>query len=113
MEIKRSILVSLGILSWLGIMAWCTKEDIKSDNNKEITINNNDNQSQILDNQSKQQKEISIWPGCIWCGKCTQIAPNNFAMSGREAIVISQENLDWNEVQMAIKRCPVSVIDVS
>ena len=113
MEIKKSILISLGVLSWLGILSWCTKEEIKPDNNEEITANQSNNQNQILDNQTNEKKQISIWNGCIWCGKCVQIASSNFAMWWREAIVISQENPDSQEVQMATQRCPAKVIEVS
>lgn len=113
MEIKKSILISLGVLSRLGILSWCTKEEIKPENNEEIIANQSDNQDQILDNQTSEEKTISIWHGCIGCGKCAQISPSNFSMWGREAIVISQENADSDEVQMAVKRCPARMIEVS
>ena len=113
MEIKKSILMSMWLLAGLSILSWCTKEEIKPENNNEHNINQSNDQNQILDNnKDNQEKIISIWHGCIWCGKCTQIAPSNFAMQGKNAIVISQENKDSQEVKNAIQRCPVRVIEV-
>lgn len=112
MEIKKTILISLGILSWFGILSWCTKEEIKSESNEEITINQNDDQNQTLDNKTKEGKQISILDGCIWCGRCIQIAPNNFTMLGKKATVISQENINSQEIKIAIDRCPVRVIEI-
>jgi len=41
-----------------------------------------------------------------------QIAPSNFAMGGRHAQVISQDNLDSSTVQQAMAICPVQVIEI-
>jgi hypothetical protein len=61
MEIKRPILISLSILSWLGILSWCTKEEIKPENKDVITTNQSKDQNQVLDNQNTVEKQISIW----------------------------------------------------
>ena len=50
--------------------------------------------------------------GCIWCGICTQVAPDNFTMNWRKAVVTSQENITSQQVNSAIENCPVSVIEI-
>jgi ferredoxin len=40
------------------------------------------------------------------------IAPNNFVMQNKQAIVTSQENINSSSVQQAISRCPVQIIEI-
>ena len=63
-------------------------------------------------NETNVQQQLVIHPGCIGCGHCAMIAPNNFAMNGRQAQVISQENIDTTEVQQAMMRCKAQVIEI-
>jgi len=60
----------------------------------------------------QQSSSLVIHPWCIWCSRCVFLAPNNFAMQWRDAIVISNENINSPQVQKAIQHCPVDVIEV-
>lgn len=52
-------------------------------------------------------------PRCIGCGRCAKIAPENFSMQGRKAVVSSQEIGSEGTVENAIKNCPVNVISMA
>jgi ferredoxin len=62
-------------------------------------------------------KKIVIDPDlCIGCGACTAFCPAVFKLDveARKAKVDQQpENIDDEEVQMAISNCPVSAIKIT
>ena len=47
---------------------------------------------------------------CVGCGKCARIDSEHFATSGGKAIVISSDNMNSQELQRAIRSCPVNAI---
>lgn len=50
---------------------------------------------------------------CIGCKRCVKIAGGNFVMnSSKKAVVISQNNLESESVEKAIKKCPVGAISL-
>ena len=59
-------------------------------------------------------KKLTINEKCIWCGHCVREAGKNFAMNSStyKAEVISQENINSNDVSKAIYRCPVDAISI-
>ena len=58
-------------------------------------------------------KEIEILPGCISCGKCQAVCPQVFKVTDT-AIVRQGADLEKyrEEVEQAVKICPVNVIKV-
>ena len=60
------------------------------------------------------KKELKIASNCVGCGHCVRFAVNNFKMnySTHKAEVISQDNINWNDVANAISRCPVDAISI-
>jgi ferredoxin len=65
-----------------------------------------------MEETNVQTQQLVINPGCIGCGHCVMAAPNNFAMNGRQAQVISQENIDSTAVQQAMISCKTQVIEI-
>lgn len=59
-----------------------------------------------------QQKQVTINPWCIGCGRCARIATDTFAMQGRQVTVISQKNANSSAVQQAASSCPAQVIEI-
>jgi len=92
-------LFSISIL----ILTWCQSNTNTQNNN----IDENREQSVA---QTEQKLVINNW--CIGCGRCIRNAPQNFTMNWRIAEVTSQENIDSQSVNNAIKNCPVSVIEI-
>ena len=58
-------------------------------------------------------KNISISPRCIGCGKCVRMDREHFQMVGELSTVTSQDNLDSQNLQMAIAICPVNAISIN
>ncbi len=49
--------------------------------------------------------------GCIGCGACVSIDPEHFDFNDEGlAVVISQENLDSENLKTAIESCPTNAI---
>ena len=58
-------------------------------------------------------KKLIVNDNCIGCGACISIDEEHFDYNDdRLSHVISEENLDTEEVQMAINSCPVSAIEL-
>ena len=81
------------------------------------SVNKTDSQKSInasdantdLSQKDSLKKDLTVDPHrCIGCGKCTQIAPENFQMNARKAIVVS--NKKTNYLTQAIDICPVDAI---
>lgn len=71
----------------------------------------NTNETIVNDTAIPAQKLV-IHPWCVGCWRCAMFAPNNFVMNGRQAQVISQDNINAPEVQYAIKNCKTQVIEI-
>gem|GEM_PF-3597994 len=65
-----------------------------------------------MEETNVQTQQLVINPGCIGCGHCAIFAPSNFAMNGRQAEIISQDNLDTPQIQQAIRSCKTRVIEI-
>lgn len=50
---------------------------------------------------------------CRGCGRCAMIDPEHFQLSGRKAVVISNENLDSAGLERAIESCPEEAITLT
>lgn len=51
---------------------------------------------------------------CIGCGACVAIDSNHFDFNDEgKSSVISQDNLDTDEIKNAIASCPVNAINIS
>lgn len=88
----------------ISVLYWCQ-------NNKNTDNTNLTDQSISQDNlQNIQKLVINNW--CIWCGKCTIIAPESFEMKWWVAIVSTQDNISTQTTKNALKYCPVSVIKI-
>lgn len=100
---KTAIFLILCIIS-ISILYWCQSTD--------KTENNSSTDQTVTQNNWQQTQKLVINNWCIWCGKCTIIAWDNFTMKWWIAVVTSQDNLDNQTVTNAVKRCPVSVIKI-
>ena len=116
----KSLATTLGICSVLVFLWWC---------NKQIPLQQQSlPEDQVFPSVDVQQTFVSSWDtlgqssvqtpqklvirnGCIGCGRCARIAGNAFSFQWGHAQVISQTYNDTPEVQMAIDRCPVYVIE--
>ncbi len=69
----------------------------------------------VIKESDGTQKELKISQKCVWCGHCIRIATSNFKMNSSLHIaeVISQENINWDDVSRAMDRCPVNAISIS
>ena len=116
MKERRKIAGTIGICWILSVLGWCTQD--KSTNETISTIEtiepavNNETQNTTNMEETNIQKQLVINPWCIGCWRCAMFAPNNFAMNGKQAEVISQENINSPQVQQASSRCPVQVIEI-
>ncbi len=104
------------ILALFGIF-FLTGCDSKKESEEEIESiqeeSQGNSQLDISSEASKQQKLTLDTNKCIGCGKCARIASGNFEMAGRKAAIVSQENLESANMQLAIKSCPVNIIELS
>lgn len=87
------------------VLTWCQKDTI-------IENNNNNNQQNVEQPVAQTQQKLVIHDGCVWCGRCVKNAPQNFTINWKKAQVSSQQNIDSQLVDNAIKNCPVSVIEI-
>lgn len=104
-------------LALLGALFLTGCNDEKEPTAKVESINEepqNDSQPVVSDNEISNQQELVLDTNkCIGCGKCAKIATANFKMNGRKAEIISQENLENENVQKAIESCPVNAIKLN
>lgn len=47
---------------------------------------------------------------CIGCGKCVRVDAEHFMMQGGIAQVMTQDNLDTEKLDVAVKACPTNAI---
>lgn len=117
-EKNITLLISLLIISFTLTACSSTQEktkpkenleQINSSSNTEIDSSfNEDNDS----TSNKTDKILSIDNRCVWCRKCVQIAWNAFEMNWRVAEVIDPNITIDNNIQRAIKHCPVDSIKI-
>lgn len=73
--------------------------------------------TQITDKSTTQvtvTKTLSVAPDrCIGCGKCVRTDPEHFALTGRIASVISNDNLTSSKLTSAIYNCPEDAITLN
>lgn len=78
-----------------------SQEKLKITNtNKTEFITDSTNQA------DKTQKTLSILPNrCQGCGRCAMVDPKHFQIEGRAAVVISQTDLNSEDLMAAINNC--------
>lgn len=124
---KNTILIiSLVLLNFLTSCTNNQDEKLKSINKNEEMIYS-DIEKETLNTDKKENinedvsiikgeiiKELVIDKNCIWCGKCTIIAPTNFTMDYNtlKAVVISQKNMFSQEVTTSVQVCPTDSIHI-
>lgn len=82
-----------------------------SDTWTDISTETTNNSTSKIKQSDTDWKKLTINEKCIGCGHCVRFAAQNFAMnSSHRAEVISQENINSDDVSMAINRCPVDAI---
>ena len=82
-------------------------QDYSNSNSSSTTVDNSKNST----NTSVVSK-INISNRCRGCGRCAQIDPEHFEVSGRYASVISNSNLNSSKLQNAISACPENAISL-
>jgi ferredoxin len=111
---KITISLILCLIS-ISVLTWCQNNNSQIDENIN-TYKIETEQTPLLGGEdsvrSQEMQKLVINNWCIWCGKCVSNAPKNFSMNWRTAQVISQEDISNQSITNAIKRCPVSVIEI-
>ena len=84
-------------------------ENINSENNT------NTKQENVIVDTKVIDKKISISQRCRGCGKCANIDPEHFSLNQttRKAEVISQNNLESNNLQVAMSMCQERAITIN
>lgn len=105
------IIFTIICLISISVLSGCQNSDLSQQSD---TLNNTNQENNTIYNTTNIQTQTLVLDhhGCIWCGICAQVAPQNFDMQGRKATVVSQENINNQEVKNAIDACPVSVIEI-
>jgi len=98
------------------VLTWC-QDDVNIQENNETIIHQTDvEQTPLLGGEDRERlqekQQLVIHNGCIWCGRCVLIAPQNFTMEWKIAEIYSQDNINNQKVNTAINNCPVSVIEI-
>ncbi len=106
---KKRILISV-LLVWLLTSCWKDLQEVDVKNNTKTKTSSGELDVVV----NEVQQVLVIDKKCVWCGKCTNISPQNFKMNFQsyKAEVISQENIEFINVDMAIDRCPVDAISI-
>lgn len=119
-NLLKSLATTLGICSVLVFLWWCSKqipsqqESVPEDQVlPSVEVQQNSLSSWDILGQSPVQatQKLVIHAGCIGCGRCARVAQNAFSFQWGYAQVISQTYNDTQEVEMAIARCPVHIIE--
>lgn len=108
MSKKNNLLFKTLILGNLAlILSGCTSSNT-SQSTTSITANDNSGSDDKIVSQSEVVKNIVINANrCSGCGKCQRIDPEHFTINSSErvATVISQDNTNSTNLQMAISMC--------
>ena len=51
--------------------------------------------------------------GCIGCGVCARLAPNEFALEGKLAHAVYSDDFDIEKAKMAAAKCPAKCIIIN
>ena len=106
---RKQIFLLLPIVS-LVLLTACTTEDTTNNVNQ----NNDQEQTQIDSSSSVVDQELTLdTHKCIGCGRCSRFDQEHFTQSGEIASVVSQDNLESQNLQTAISACPVDAIKIS
>ena len=112
MNNKLKIILPLVVVSSSAFVIFQIKNNSNnSQQNNTITpkSNNITSTDQITSNQIFQQ--LSVLPNrCRGCGKCIRIDSTHFEMQGGVAVVVSSQNLNSSNLQLAINNCPEQAI---
>lgn len=84
--------------------------------NTETGLNNQNNQDSATITQTAAEKTLKITDyRCNGCGRCTQIDPEHFVFNNniRKAEVISTQNLNSQNLTMAVSVCRERAIELS
>lgn len=96
------------------ILTGCGDKQEMSPTSESVTEKSEKDSSQEVTSETKAEQKLTLdTHRCVGCGKCARIAPSNFKMEGRKASVISQEKTESEDVQKAIKSCPVDIIKLT
>lgn len=80
----------------------------------DTTTNKNNTSLQTSSNNDDASTTLAIVTSrCSGCGKCAQIDPEHFNVTGRTATVISQDNLTSSTLERAIEMCHNNAINLS
>ncbi len=114
MKIINKILALILTLFGIFFLTGCNSKNESEEKIESIQEESPDDSQLDISNETSEQQKLTLDTNkCIGCGKCARIAPSNFEMDNRKADVISQENLESENVQQAIKNCPINIIKVS
>lgn len=112
MLIQKKIInrLSAFVLSFAGasLLLGCASQEAVETKNPTNTEKIETEDSPIVDQDGSKEKLIVDAHRCIGCGKCARVAPKNFEMKNRKAVVISKKKS--SATTQAIKICPVSAI---
>lgn len=83
-----------------------------------IIYNNSSSKAQdnnIITSNQNIAKTITISERCRGCGKCVNIDPEHFTLNRttKKSEVISQKNLNSNNLSSAIAMCPAGAITIN
>jgi len=104
MKNKLTLIIPLVLISSAAFVLFKIKGDTPTNISTEST-NLNQNQTDQNSVTIVLQKLSVLSNRCRGCGKCTQIDPQHFEMSGGKAVVISSTNLNSSDLKLAINNC--------
>ncbi len=108
LNLNKKILFTTFISLCFVIVIITITKNINENKTKNIPIELNTTQ------QNEVNTKITISNKCIGCGKCYRIDPEHFAMQNRRtAVVKSNNNLNSNNLKIAISNCPVNAISLN
>ena len=96
---------------FLNILSGCTSASISE--KKDTSIDKEQNEiKDVLSNKNNENKKISVNNRCTGCNRCIMVDKNHFSyqLSDRLPKIKSQENLESNNLLLAINGCPTSAI---
>lgn len=107
---KKNIILLTGFMAVLMVVLIFSIYNI----NKSSNIKDEDQNNMVL-TEKNIDKTISISQKCRGCGKCAMIDSEHFILNQttRKAEVISQQNLDSDNLLRAISMCPEGAITIN
>ena len=106
MKYKKIVIPAILVSSSLFVIYGLKKDFFITKNQDSLTSNqSNLQQTDEINTEINYQKLSILSNRCRGCGKCANIDPQHFEMSGRVATVISSTNLDSAKLALAINNC--------